>query len=430
MDNSSYYDQNPRGEGSSKHPYTPKARATPQLGIETDVEPTQSRTPISPEVDHHASSSQYSQGTTPSNDPNGLGIHRRRLSNPPSPGPLLGRTRRKSTHESQRLPPPPNIRHRLPEDGHSYSWNLLSLPVDVKKSRKSDDEREEESDRELKKHTKPKKRRNWWGMGHLGQQSNRGQDVPPAISMTPPANNPMVLDFPPLVPSNLSPPRNQPYSGATVLAPLQQDPYNILPLSVPSTPLPSPPPSIHPTPQHSPHPSIGDLAAEFLAHSNSAGPSGSSGSPRTSISTSSSRLGWQNGASRSDSRSSVDDDESPTFPSYKPLAHSKTWWRRDGVPVSPQISTAPTSRRPLRSRLVPSGTSPWRRVLEYFGATEDRRKVRTSRQKLRNRAVSGSARKGRNQPVLGSKWLGRAMAFVPTTPWSIVGHSSGWSADV
>jgi len=44
----------------------------------------------------------------------------------------------------------------------------------------------------------------------------------------------------------------------------------------------------------------------------------------------------------------------------------------------------------------------------------------SKREKERERLMAGYGIRRRDSKVLGSKWLGRAMAFVPTTFWSTV----------
>ncbi|ORY25363.1 hypothetical protein BCR39DRAFT_544488 [Naematelia encephala] len=372
----------------------------------------------------------FSPVSTPPESSDGSGIHRRRSSNPPSPGSALARLRRKPSSEQPRSATTPVQRSRT--DEHGFSWftsNLLTLPPVEVKHNKSDDERESEP-HEVRRAAKAKKKRQWFGMDLVPEGSTMGGlEPPPAISMTPPpAGAEPFMDAPLLVPTptNLSPPRPTTYTVPSPLAPLPQDPNNILPLSLPPSPIPSPPASIHPTPYHSPHPSIPDLSTAFAS-----GPSGSSGSPRTSISTSSSRAWQQSGSGgRSDSRSSAEDEDSPTFPSYAPHAgHSRSWWfnAADALPVSPKISTS-SQARTLRPKFVPTGTRSWGWLLELVGpiTRKDGQTLRTNaRQRQRNRErerlmAGQGGRTLRGQAWLGNKWLGRVMAFVPTNPWSVV----------
>ncbi|WVW78866.1 hypothetical protein I302_100829 [Kwoniella bestiolae CBS 10118] len=280
--------------------------------------------------------------------------------------------------------------------------------------------------------------------------------------------------------TNTSPPRTSilpsqaPLASPSNLQPLPQDPYNILPLSLPSSPFVSPSPSRAPTPHQSPHPSLQDLAAEYAASAAAAAavqsqPSGSGSSPRTSISTSSSRYGWTTG--RSDSRSSEEDDYIPplspitTSHSHRPTISipRSGWWQRtlsrtnqSDISVSPKISFDSSSNRIIRfpvpnvsgSKFVPTGTRNWGWLFGLLssnnnnaqdngnnGITINRKNSISakSRNRERDRLMSGhhhsrsngglthGRRKslGPNQKVLGSKWLARVMVFVPTEPWSI-----------
>nr|XP_018265892.1 uncharacterized protein I303_02268 [Kwoniella dejecticola CBS 10117]OBR88050.1 hypothetical protein I303_02268 [Kwoniella dejecticola CBS 10117] len=311
--------------------------------------------------------------------------------------------------------------------------------------------------------------------------------------MTPPSAND-VRSMPPPLPlplnngypsTNVSPPRTSvlpsqaPLASPSNLHPLPQDPYNILPLSLPASPFVSPSPSRAPTPHQSPHPSLQDLASEYAASANvQPSSSGTGSSPRTSISTSSSRYGW--GTGRSDSRSSEEDDlNSPFSPittsssSHRPaLSFPRSgWWQRsllsssnnrDDAPVSPKISLSNSNggspsriiRFPVSAnKFVPTGTRNWGWLFELLPgfATSTSNPASTdssvsiirkndsrknsisakSRNRERERLMSGhsrgrsdagdltSRRKSVNQKVLGSKWLARVMVFVPTEPWSI-----------
>ena len=118
------------------------------------------------------------------------------------------------------------------------------------------------------------------------------------------------------------------YSTTMSLTPLPQDPNNILPLSVPTTPLQ--------TPGISPHPSMSDIkdyigswnpSGSSSSASASAGPSSNrSQSPRTSMSTSTDSS-YDPGRS-SDSRSSISGDEAA------PILRRAGWWARTAQPRS------------------------------------------------------------------------------------------------
>ncbi|WVR04298.1 hypothetical protein IAU60_001298 [Kwoniella sp. DSM 27419] len=414
------------------------------------------------------------------------GIHRRRTSVTSSqqPHPLPQtytppRSRRQSGGADKLRSPV-----TAPASSSALGWltgSRLTLPPTQEKHSKSDDERE--SDPEGDQSTEQsvyasaaeassndeawfssasasgkKNRRKWrmsaqqttYAYGNYGESSSSGA-MTPSISMSPPDSK--VSLMPNHLPVNTSPPRSSvlpsqaPLASPSNLHPLPQDPYNILPLSSPGTPYGTPGPSRCPTPLHSAHPSMADLASEYVDAPPP--PSGSGSSPRTSISTSSSRYGWATG--RSDSRSSEDDDVMSPITTSHP---GKTWWqesRPNGrISGAPKMSVAAAAPRLIRmssataQKLIPSGTRSWGWLvgkipvisgLRGNGAslagsaaaparTEPLPRKNSISAKARNRErdrlmTGGPNRRKRDQKVLGSKWLARVMVFVPTQPWTI-----------
>ncbi|OCF37721.1 hypothetical protein I316_00848 [Kwoniella heveanensis BCC8398] len=416
-----------------------------------------------------------SDAQTPTQENGHSGIHRRRPS-------LSGST----TNQTQQPTQSPRLRQAsseqklrspvvAPASSSTLGWltgNRLTLPPTKETHSKSDDEREDEDEEEAESESDRGNRRRqaiWserdkrtilerdWRMpvnfvqyGEPSSSSASGSGTP-SISMTPPETKSgfMPQGLPVYGNANISPPRttilsSQAPLGSASLQPLPQDPFNILPLSLPSSPYASPVPSRSATPLHSAHPSMADLAAEFAASALPPAPptSGSGSSPRTSISTSSSRYGW--GTGRSDSRSSEEDDVVP------PVTTShRAWWQQrsllsnqnhNDVPVSPKIQISTGSapriiRLPSSSnKFMPTGTRSWGwlfgmipSTLGSSSSTQSKsesapRKNSISakaRNRERDRLMGGPGRRRTNQKVLGSKWLARVMVFVPTEPWSI-----------
>lgn len=431
-------------------------------------------------------------------------IHRRRLSNPAASSNSPKASRNPSIdhlshtdHPAARSPlSPSSSRSRRDSNGSSFNWfngNRLTLPAHNNKHSKSDDEREDDREDEyhwvdgresaLASRTTPqapcprqqaKKKRAWFGMSSQqsateDQHSVYDMSEAPSISMTPPIDSTMNSFLSPTAPAqpHLSLSRQSSFMGyiptpspSNTFAALPTDPNNILPLTMPPSPMPSPPISLHATPFHTPLPSFHDLPAEFAMSASMSGSSasaatGPSASPRTSISTSSSRPGWVSGSGgRSDSRSSGEDNDSPINTSFLMSQHghkrgSSWWWKNlnelEEAPVSPKISgpmLQPRSKLGSAARLVPGGTRNWGWVLQLVrdrvgGATPNASSASASsrrdsigkelvrgqgRNREKDRLMAGYGRK-RSEKVMGSKWLGRLWAFVPTTPLSIVSGS-------
>lgn len=230
-------------------------------------------------------------------------------------------------------------------------------------------------------------------------------------------------------PIDLTPP-HPPASSS--LHPLPKDPNNILPLSVASSPFVSP--SISRVPSPHPPPRVDSNAEQICTVSSAVHPvassaPGSSSSPRTSVSTSSSRV-WPTG--RSASRSSAEDDDRGLYGSAAgPSYHFRSWFSRAAGSVSPKIS-APIAPRIIRlssGRLA--GTRRWGWIFEWFGmqsgpyGPEVPKRGGLSRRsdRERERLMGQGVRRRGDKKVLGSKWLARITAFIPTEPWSIVSSS-------
>lgn len=346
------------------------------------------------------------------------GTTRRRLSNPATSGPSSVRAKKQSLDQT-RSPTSPR-REVASTTGTSSAWltgSLVTTTAAEEKLNKSDDEREVD-DKDVRRRPTHRKKRHRWGMDddRDGEGSSRTSSL---VSMIPPSTetrNPYVE--PPLpMPSTSRSPSRTGYS--LTLTPLPQDSNNILPLSLPASPFPSPPVSLYSTPYHTPHPSIPDLSAAYTA--DFADPSGSSESARTSSSTST-RYGWS-GAGRSDSRSSADDDDLPSSGPSRPW-----WWAQNHAPLSPHVAPPMSSSRLIRlgssAKLLPTGTRSWGWLLGYISRTFRARspdlthRVRP-RDREKDRLMPGYA----NRKVqMESKWTRRSMAIVPTAPWSIVSH--------
>ncbi|CAD6567355.1 MAG: hypothetical protein TREMPRED_003558 [Tremellales sp. Tagirdzhanova-0007] len=387
------------------------------------------------------STSMYSP-TTPTREGN---VTRRRLSNPPLFGSNVRSPSQTSPHRTSPVDSPPRRRlasiTRPSGEPPSFAWltnNLMPAPALESKYNKSDDERE--SDDVEKKVVRHKKRRNWFG---VSQSVNGDASVihPPSISMTPPsAESQFGIIGPCLpVPSSLSPtqpaaplpfspisvPLTSPFIASST--PFPQDLDNVL---LPGSPLPSPPISRYHTPYHTPYqtprPSSANLFADYNAGPGiQTGQIGSGGSPRTSISISStsSRLGWGSTNGRSASRSSTDDEESPTF------GHSRSWWwgNQEVLGTQKLISSLAAPSRPMRlglaRRLLLHGMRRWRRLMGMMilapGVRRGEDEPLNVRQWDKHRGKRESIRKGQTETVRGSIGTRRLLAIVPTAPWSI-----------
>ncbi|ODO02990.1 hypothetical protein I350_05834 [Cryptococcus amylolentus CBS 6273] len=340
----------------------------------------------------------------------------------------LGITRRRQSVSSPRAKSNsveiPQGKVRSPGTSSGFSWlsgGRLGIPHTEDKGSKSDDEREEDDidTPNWKRQAKKGPIHHKWDWGMPTQMAN------PAVDVTP--TTPVEGDQPtPLVqPTNLASSSHSHSSAGSIpnplLQPLPQDPNNILPLSVGSSPFASPVASRASSPHR-----IQDFASMssggiLPGPSSAPGPftSVSGSSPRTSISTSSSRI--ING--RSNSRSSAEDDElSPPYGRYNP----QVWFTRSQAPVSPKApSIAPRIMRlPSTARLLPTGTRRWGWLLEWagFGAPPDSPRTSGARRSEREHLMGGGGMhtgKRGTKKVLGSKWIARAMVFIPTSLWSI-----------
>ncbi|WVN88896.1 uncharacterized protein L203_104111 [Cryptococcus depauperatus CBS 7841] len=388
-------------DGIIQHSYSAHPRrGCPAIGVNTNcyhhlLERTSSDVP-----ETYSTSVEYSP-VTPKQD---LGIIRRRAS-------------LSSPKTRTQLPEFPSASSRPLASTIGRSWlsrTRLALPSELKTS-KIDDEREQDDPDERVAAL----RRKDDGLG--GPQS--GVQTP-EVDVTP--NTPLE-EFAPIANAM---PLSSP-SLSTGLSPLPQDPLNILPLSVPSSPFASPSASR----VLSPHRSISDLNADYFSNGISSSISGQSpgsmpptsgpnGSPRTS--TSSSRA-WQG---RSGSRSSAEEDLPPIFTTSTPSYHSRTWSR----PTSVGSKVSGSISRLLRlhssseyNRLILASTRRWGQLLEWVGLKPgtggrvDNSKIRRERE--RETLMGGSVRslktKRGGQTVLGSKRPTSIWTFVPTRLWSI-----------
>ncbi|OXG27857.1 hypothetical protein C367_02537 [Cryptococcus neoformans Ze90-1] len=212
--------------------------------------------------------------------------------------------------------------------------------------------------------------------------------------------------------------------AASSLHPLPRDPNNILPLSVASSPFVTPSisrvPSPHPLPRADSNAEQTTVSSGILPAPSSA--PGSSSTPRTSISTSSSRA-WP--AGRSASRSSAEDDDTGPYGSAAASSyHPRSWFSRAAGSISPKIN-APTAPRIMRlssGRLT--GTRQWGWIFEWLGVQPKpelpkRGGLSKRSDRERERLMGQGVRRRGDIKVFGSKWLARIIAFIPTEPWSI-----------
>ncbi|WVQ76649.1 hypothetical protein IAR50_006323 [Cryptococcus sp. DSM 104548] len=411
--------------GPSQQPHRPRpprshSHRVPPIAINTTIPSTSStRTHPLKRLSIDLSDQSYSHSTstdaytpiTPTQENGHIGITRRRQS--------ISSPRAKSNSVDI-----PAAKVRSPGGSSGFSWlsgGRLGLPHSEDKGSKSDDEREEDEidTPDWKRQAKKGPIHHKWDWGMPTQMANPAVDVTPTTPLEGEQSTPLVQ------PSNLASSTYSHSSAGSIpnplLQPLPQDLNNILPLSVGSSPfaspIPSRAPSPHPLPDFASSPSGGILPGPSTAPGPFASVSGSS--PRTSISTSSSRIF----AGRSGSRSSVEDDElHSAFVKYKP----NSWFSRSQTPVSPKVATgAPRIMRlPSTARLLPTGTRRWGWLLEWAGiggGPESPLKSGARRSEREHLMGSGGLSTGRRgtKKVLGSKWIARVMVFVPTSLWSI-----------
>jgi hypothetical protein len=185
------------------------------------------------------------------------------------------------------------------------------------------------------------------------------------------------------------------------LTPLPQDPNNILPLSLASTPYATP---LH-TPGISPHPSMSDMKdyiGQYIS-SSSAGPSSNrSPSPRTSIST-----------SASSNYDSLSGDEIPF--------RSSGWWARTERPRS--------TLRAARSKMIslppiPTGTRSWGWIMGKLRRTDSNGTVKTKSRRFRPRRDTLREReKGKSkqrESITGIGAIDRCLEALPAKAMTIV----------
>lgn len=385
-------------------------------------------------AEHHGmpEAASFTTARSPITGPDeGATVHRRRMStsNPSGNNPVS--RRRFSVQESQRPDPYPRLpaaplpavsaSHVNDEAGPSgtsgagaasssrpaFGW-FSNNPND--KRSKSDDEREmDDKEWDSSPYQEPQPART--ERRTKGKRTHRSawHDTP-SISMTPPASEGsggfMAISMTSTVPSTTS-----------TLAPLPQDPYNLLPLSASSTP----PVSRRTTPLPSPQASMGDLAGDYVSVAsvpagNTSG--GGTSSPRTSMSTSSSHFGW--GAPRSFSESSTgeDDDGSPT--------NSSSWWWRSHPRPPPIVLPRPTPIRSAGSRVLSVRRWAWllgpmRGVIEARSSTpEPPRYFSRRRRGVAAEKLISTRRRRHPETICGSERLGTASAYVKTKPWTVV----------
>jgi hypothetical protein len=194
---------------------------------------------------------------------------------------------------------------------------------------------------------------------------------------------------------------NRPSYSSMSLTPLPQDPNNILPLSLASTPYATP---LH-TPGISPHPSMSDMKdyiGQYIS-SSSAGPSSNrSPSPRTSIST-----------SASSNYDSLSGDEIPF--------RSSGWWARTERPRS--------TLRAARSKMIslppiPTGTRSWGWIMGKLRPTDSNGTVKTKSRRFRPRRDTLREReKGKakqRESITGIGAIDRCLEALPAKAMTIV----------
>jgi hypothetical protein len=194
---------------------------------------------------------------------------------------------------------------------------------------------------------------------------------------------------------------NRPSYSSMSLTPLPQDPNNILPLSLASTPYATP---LH-TPGISPHPSMSDMKdyiGQYIS-SSSAGPSSNrSPSPRTSIST-----------SASSNYDSLSGDEIPF--------RSSGWWARTERPRS--------TLRAARSKMIslppiPTGTRSWGWIMGKLRRTDSNGTVKTKSRRFRPRRDTLREReKGKSkqrESITGIGAIDRCLEALPAKAMTIV----------
>lgn len=203
------------------------------------------------------------------------------------------------------------------------------------------------------------------------------------------------------VPMSQSSLSNRPSYNSMSLTPLPQDPNNILPLSLASTPYATP---LH-TPGVSPHPSMSDIKdyiGQYVS-SSSAGPSSNrSPSPRTSIST-----------SASSNYDSLSGDEIPF--------RSSGWWARTERPRS--------TLRAARSKMIslpplPTGTRSWGWIMGKLRRTDANGLVKTKSRRFRPRRDTLREReKGKakqRESITGIGAIDRCLEALPAKAMTIV----------
>lgn len=339
---------------------------------------------------------------------------RRRLSNPPNafvnvPQSVTSPTRRPSARRASLFTPAEdlgslstNITYTNP-----LTWfgNSDSHGHDAKGKRKKSSEdldKDYSSDRSRGSSNASSKKRVSHNMSTASGRITSDSDGSPPL-------NPIGLSY---HSASLS---NRPSYNNMSLTPLPQDPNNILPLSLPTTPLQ--------TPGVSPHPSMSDIKDYIgswnpsgTSSSASAGPSSNrSPSPRTSMSTSTDS---SYEPARSDSRSSTSGDENG------PMMRSAGWWARTSQPRS--------TLRAARSKMIslpplPTGSGSWGWLMKLLPARghaihtskNKTRRFRTRRDTMRERERFVGKIKQRDS-ITGIYAVDRFLESLPAKPMTIV----------
>lgn len=206
-------------------------------------------------------------------------------------------------------------------------------------------------------------------------------------------------------------PRN--VASSSSLAPLPQDPYNILPLtSGPNTPLGSPPLSRFQTPSDSPR-------SEYPLPLTDASPRTSTSSSRAHIFATSN---WSSTEGENDQ--SEEDDFTPLAAQREFIVNQSAWW-----PSAAPTSSSSTSTPRLSSEWARRKRK-YRRWVAWVGRKTGLANIFPGYHYAAVR-LSGGRSKARRRRELrqrereslkdyGGEWVGQVLEWVPTRPWSIV----------
>lgn len=203
-------------------------------------------------------------------------------------------------------------------------------------------------------------------------------------------------------------PRNG--ASSSSLAPLPQDPFNILPLtSAPNTPMGSPPLSRFQTPSGSPR-------SEYPFTFGESSPRTSSSSTRVhNLATSN----WSSTEGENDQ--SEDDDITPLAAQREFIVNQSTWW--------PSASSTSSTAAPRISSEWARRKRKYRRWLAWVGRKtgvaslwpgSGYAAVRLSGGRVKSRRRREQRQREETLKDYGGEWVGQVMEWVPTRPWSIV----------